>query len=121
MITYPHTAGSKVANPETSVAAAPSVGAAEALRQKCYAELKRESLTADEVAERISESILSVRPRISELRALGKIEPTRDRRKNASGHSACVWRIADPHTKRCRSCDAPIADNDTSCDACGSD
>jgi hypothetical protein len=37
---------------------------------------------------------LSVRPRISELNRTGKIKQTGARRKNESGMTATVWRIA---------------------------
>jgi hypothetical protein len=48
--------------------------------------------TADEVARRLHLSILSVRPRCSELFALGIIRKTQERRLNAiSGASAVVY------------------------------
>jgi hypothetical protein len=37
-------------------------------------------------------SSLSIRPRVAELKAMGKITPTGDRRRNESGMSASVWR-----------------------------
>jgi len=49
--------------------------------------------TADEVASGLGLSVLSIRPRISELNNAGKIERTGERRKNQSGHSAIVWRV----------------------------
>lgn len=49
-------------------------------------------LTADEAAEELRVSILSIRPRVSELRAMAQIEPTGERRKNKSGVLATVWR-----------------------------
>jgi len=51
-------------------------------------------LTADEIAARLGESVLAVRPRISELFHAGVIEKTGDRRPNASGLSAHVWKKA---------------------------
>jgi len=48
--------------------------------------------TADEVANLLSISILSVRPRFSELLAHGCIEETKKTRKNESGKQATVWR-----------------------------
>lgn len=48
-------------------------------------------LTADEVAAKIGKSILSVRPRLSELRLSKEILPTTVRRRNASGVDAIVW------------------------------
>jgi hypothetical protein len=47
--------------------------------------------TADELARRLGEPILTVRPRVSELHAAGLIEPSPERRTNESGHSATVW------------------------------
>jgi len=51
-------------------------------------------LTTDECAERLGETVLSIRPRFTELAAKGEIEDSGIRRKNASGRSATVWRIA---------------------------
>jgi hypothetical protein len=48
-------------------------------------------MTADELAIRLGESILTVRPRVSELHAAGLVEPTAERRNNDSGHGATVW------------------------------
>lgn len=49
-------------------------------------------LTADECAERIGKSILSIRPRVTELKRLGKIYDTELTRPNASGVQASVWK-----------------------------
>ena len=51
-------------------------------------------LTADEVAARLAESVLAVRPRVSELFHAGLIAKTGDRRANASGLAAHVWKKA---------------------------
>ena len=51
--------------------------------------------TPDEIAERLGLSILSVRPRFSELNRLGLIEQTKERRSNDSGRRADVWKVAD--------------------------
>tara|TARA_R100001594_G_scaffold150567_1_gene212404 strand:- start:32 stop:337 length:306 start_codon:yes stop_codon:yes gene_type:complete len=50
-------------------------------------------LTSDEVADLMNENILAIRPRVSELRAQGKIESTGQRRKSANGNASTVWRI----------------------------
>ena len=47
--------------------------------------------TADEVADYMGESILSIRPRFSELRKRGQIQDTTKRRENKSGRRAIVW------------------------------
>lgn len=51
-------------------------------------------MTADECAEHMGLSILSIRPRFSELRAMGEIEDSGVRRKNVSGHRAVVWKLS---------------------------
>jgi len=51
-------------------------------------------LTADEIATRLGESVLAVRPRVSELFHAGLIDKTGDRRPNASGLGAHVWKRA---------------------------
>jgi hypothetical protein len=50
--------------------------------------------TADEIAKDLNFSVLSVRPRVSELNRTGKIKQTGARRKNESGMTATVWRVA---------------------------
>ena len=50
-------------------------------------------MTADGVADNLALSCLSIRPRLSELRRLGRIVPTGERRANASGKLATVWRL----------------------------
>jgi hypothetical protein len=52
-----------------------------------------DGLTSDEVADLMNESILSIRPRVSELRAQGKIKSTGKRRKSVNGNGATVWRV----------------------------
>jgi hypothetical protein len=51
--------------------------------------------TADEIAAAINYSILTVRPRVSELRRQGRILDSGVRRKNISGKSAIVWKIGN--------------------------
>jgi hypothetical protein len=54
---------------------------------------QRGAMTPDETAEAMGEDILSVRPRFSELKRLGEIERTGERRKNESGVAAYVFRV----------------------------
>jgi predicted ArsR family transcriptional regulator len=49
-------------------------------------------LTADEIAAALDESVLAVRPRVSELFHAGLIEKTGERRRNHSGLGAHVWK-----------------------------
>ena len=92
--TYPSIPGFKVSVPETSkLAAFKEAGRMLTLRDRCFSVLQRRSMTADEVAEELGETVLATRPRLSELRALGKIDATTRRRCNISGHTACVWQV----------------------------
>jgi hypothetical protein len=50
-----------------------------------------EGATADEIAYALKKHILTVRPRVSELRRMGLIRDSGRRGKNASGHNAIVW------------------------------
>ena len=65
------------------------------LQAKVYAILARGGpMTADEVADALGESILNVRPRVSELAKRGVIKDSGHRGCNASGHSAAKWVLA---------------------------
>lgn len=68
---------------------------ATSIRMLCLETLKRGPATADEVADALGLSILTVRPRITELKVMGRVEDTGQRRINEiSGKSAAVLRIA---------------------------
>jgi predicted HTH transcriptional regulator len=91
LFTYPRAPGFKAAG--TSRTAAEKVRPqALTLREQVLALLQRASLTADECAAKLDKSILSIRPRLSELLALGKIYDTGRTRANASGIQATVWK-----------------------------
>jgi hypothetical protein len=76
----------------TSLEAAQAIApAAPTLRERCLDILKLGNCTADEVADKLEASILSVRPRIAELKSRGLVFDTGNRRKNASGVNAVVW------------------------------
>ena len=90
LFTYPQTAGYKRIG--TSSDAAHSIDA-RTLRGKVLEELSRAPGTADELALRLHIDKLSIRPRCSELAALGKVEDSGVRRLNASGKKAVVWRL----------------------------
>lgn len=89
---YPDAPGFKKSGTSSDAAKA-NEGRANKLRLLALAEIAKEALTADEVAERLGKSVLSIRPRISELSAQNLIEETGERRFNDSGHKAAVWRI----------------------------
>ncbi|WP_271528894.1 hypothetical protein [Bradyrhizobium sp. CCBAU 25338] len=97
-MSYPKAPGFK-SRGTSSMAARRIAPHATALRDRIHAFLKANypaSFTADEVAERLGASILSVRPRVTELLQGGLIIKTASRRKNVSGMSAVAVRWRDP-------------------------
>lgn len=98
--TYPRSPGFKerTTSRDAARAIAPR---AQTIRDQVYATLRNvwpAGLTADEVAVRIGRREFSVRPRLSELRAVGEIMPATWaasgeplRRANESGVDAIVW------------------------------
>ena len=92
---YPHEPGFK--DLDTSRLAAEQIAAkAPLLRSQCLTALQAQpaGATADEIAEQLGRSILSIRPRFSELLRRGLIRDTGIRRTNESGCSAKVWKAA---------------------------
>lgn len=87
---YPETPGYK--GGETSFAAARAIDA-KTLRGKVLDELCKAPGTADEIARRLHIDKLSIRPRCSELAAMGKIEDSGARHLNSSNKRAIVWRL----------------------------
>lgn len=84
---YPNYPGARSApaSREAARAVAPMAGT---LRRAClnhYLAIYPKAAAADEVAAVLRRSILSVRPRISELRKSGFVEPTPERARNDSG------------------------------------
>lgn len=89
--TYPYAAGYR--NFSTSKAAANSINA-KTLQNDVLLVLRRHGpLTADEIANKLGIDKLSIRPRCSELCALGKVEDSGLRRVNSSGKKAVVWQL----------------------------
>lgn len=91
LFTYPNFPGSK--REGTSRAAAEHVAPrAKTLRDRVLDLLKADALTADECAQRLGETVLSVRPRLSELVKMDLIYDTGLTSKNSSGVRATIWR-----------------------------
>ena len=66
------------------------------VRDKVAAVLaERGPMTADEIAAVLGLSILTVRPRVTDLNKAGRIEDTGARRQTGSGNAAIVWRIKE--------------------------
>ena len=93
MNTYPNQPGYKVSGTSEDAAAAIAEHAP-TLRQRVLDIFATREWTADEAAEHLGESVLSVRPRLSELNRMGLIVQTGHRRINNSGMSANVWKRA---------------------------
>lgn len=88
---YPARPGYKGA--ETSKIAAQEIESiADTLRSQALYHITGKPMTADEVANALRVSVLSVRPRIAELNKMGLIEDSEIRRRNESGRAAIVWR-----------------------------
>ena len=98
LFSYPRSPGFKEGTTSRDAAVA-MTSRASILRNRAFAEIVRAGalgLTADQVAERLGETVLAIRPRVSELGKASPpmIVPTGERRKNESGLGAKVWRAA---------------------------
>ena len=90
-MTYPHSPGWKEAT--TSLDAAEAIEShADTVRAHVLRILSERAFTADAVAAIIGESILTVRPRVTELFKAGRIIRTGQRLRNQSGRYAHVYR-----------------------------
>ena len=89
---YPESAGYQ--DVDTSIEAAESTPAQKLRGQvlSCFAQ--HGELSPDLCAELLGLSILSIRPRFTELKLKGFIERTGAKVRNSSGKNANVWRIA---------------------------
>jgi len=98
---YPQAPGWKTDRPETSKQAAKAIKSrADTLRELVLEKYRLGSATADEIAAKLGESVLTIRPRVAELHKQGKLVDTGVRRPNESGHSATVWRLEDERVKK---------------------
>lgn len=94
---YPASPGAQ--DRDTSRAAAAEIApSAPLLRERVLTAFERSTgMTADECAGRLGLSILTVRPRVTELSRLGKLRDSGDRRRNSiSGKRAIVWQPVYP-------------------------
>lgn len=96
MNSYPHSPGYKVTGTSED-AARQMASRAPNLRAKALAALQERDMTPDEIAALLGESVLAVRPRLTELCREGLARKTGQRRKNASGCAANVL-TATPST-----------------------
>jgi hypothetical protein len=96
-LSYPDAPGYKSGDTSRDAARA-MTGRASLLRKRVYAEIAAaglSGLSADQVAAKLGESVLSIRPRLSELFHSNppRIVPTGERRTNTSSMLAKVWRV----------------------------
>lgn len=96
-LVYPDAPGFKTAGPSQDAAKA-ITGKANRMRAMVLQKIAQcpAGATADEIAHDLGLSVLSVRPRVSELKRTGEIRQTGTRRKNDSGMTATVWQLAPP-------------------------
>lgn len=90
---YPHAPGFK-ASGTSADAAASMVNTAPRLRRMCLEHIEKagdNGATPDETAAALGLSVLSIRPRFTELARDGAIRPTGQTRRNTSGRAAKVW------------------------------
>lgn len=88
---YPHAPGARHTDTSLAASAAAAPDAA-TLRARVLDDLEYHGpSTTDETAHRLRLSILSIRPRFSELRKMALISDTTRRRPNSSGRNAIVW------------------------------
>lgn len=81
---------------DTERAAAEKVAPkAKAMRVRVLAMIFRlQSATCDEIAAAMNMKVTQIRPRVTQLAQIGFIEDSGERRKNADGNPAIVWRSA---------------------------
>ena len=93
---YPHAAGYKEQSTSRDAAIGiEATGRAETLRIEALMHFKAGFVgTADELAHAMGESILAIRPRVSELHIRGLVQKTGERRKADGGRAAHCWRLA---------------------------
>ncbi|MCA6298344.1 MAG: hypothetical protein IM624_03995 [Phenylobacterium sp.] len=93
---YPTHPGSKGLDGTSQAAAVAMARPAQRLRRLALATMARIGpATALEVCEAAQVPREALQPRLSELRRLGQIEATGERRRNPSGKSAAVLRLTD--------------------------
>lgn len=70
------------------------------LTVRCVGAAGRDGLTSEELAEVAQVTFAAIQPRTSELRAIGAIVDSGQRRHNRSGRRAIVWTLPQYAAKR---------------------
>jgi hypothetical protein len=93
---WPGSKGSAETSAEAATAIAPEVATIRARALVLIRGAGRHGLTSEELANKMGLPRVSVQPRTSELRNLGKLADSGQRRENASsGKRAVVWVLPD--------------------------
>ena len=93
IFSYPDGPGFKAR--ETSRAAAAAMAPqAKSLRARVFDEIKKAPGTPEQIAHRLKEPLMNVRPRCSELAAKGLILDSEARGTAMGGRRAIIWRAA---------------------------
>lgn len=93
IFSYPDGPGFKAR--ETSRAAAAAIAPqAKSLRARVFDEIKKAPGTPEQIAHRLKEPLMNVRPRCSELSARGLIIDSDARGTAMGGRRAIIWRAA---------------------------
>lgn len=96
MKAYPEMPGSKGVDGTSQAAAANVAPRVTGMRKSIFEAIARlGDVTALELVEHTGMDRYSVQPRVSELRAMGLVESTGERRKNPSGQLAAVQRLTE--------------------------
>jgi len=91
---YPDQPGFKESNGTSQAAAEAIAPAAATLRESVVTSLRTAGPgTADQIATRLGQSVLAIRPRFSELNKTNAIRKTDRKARNASGKMAVVWEL----------------------------
>ncbi len=93
MSDYPHAPGHR--DIDTSIAAAyalhPKLGRLQHMALQAIRNAGADGLTANELAAKLQLDRSSIQPRTTELRRLGLIRDSGNRRRNITGKQAIVW------------------------------
>lgn len=94
---YPETPGHRWVDTsmEAASAIAPKCGRLQRLALEAIREAGFIGLTADELADRLKVDRYTIQPRTSELRVMGLIADSKQRRRNRTGKRAIVWVAAE--------------------------
>lgn len=92
---YPDTPGHKGNRDTGRAAAAGMEPKAGTIRARVLAAIREKPGTPEEIAERIREPVMNVRPRISECSVLGLVEDSGERAKAMGGRMAIRWKAKE--------------------------